>query len=334
MVSTCSTQVAACARTRLARRRPAAPSACPASMATAASRRPSRVACSTTSQAPRCISATWSGGRVRAVAQRAPATAAAPPNQTAATPMPPHANPGRSRYQPGAPTGLAGTPSKVTVLVVTSTRPRGAQAAGSTDTPVSPRSTANRPAGPSSRSAVTSACETRSASEHHGLAPVSRQRPSSPRRAATRVPGGAAAYTPQVAPSGSGVEACARMATASQCGSTVRAVVRSTLPRVANDDRTRQVSRPIERATCSRLRASARDPSMSPATDCASSATPCSPHCAKHQGIGGDVTTSFYPFGARFIAVRCPRNCAVEGPGGGGVPVGSSAVVGGEQRRR
>ena len=100
--------------------------------------------------------------------------------------MPPQANPGRSRYQPGSPTAVAGTSVKVTVLVVTSRRPRGAHAPGSTSTPPLRRSTANSPGGRPSTAAVTRACETRSASEHQGLTPDSRQVPSARGVAARR----------------------------------------------------------------------------------------------------------------------------------------------------
>src|SRR6478609_3350760 len=139
------------------------------------------------------MKATWSGGRERAASHSAPATAAAPPNQTAATPIPPQANPGRSKYQPGSPTGSAGTSSKVTVLVVMSRSPRGTHAPASTATPGRPSATANKPGGEPSTEAVTSACETRSASEHQGFVPDSCQPPSARCLAARLVPGGPAA---------------------------------------------------------------------------------------------------------------------------------------------
>ena len=146
--------------------------------------------------------------------------------------------------------------------------------------------TAKSRGGPSSTEAVTRACERRSASEHHGLVPDSIQgplpAPSPPssgvvRVAARVVPGGEAAQTPQLASSGTARPAWSRMARASQWGSTVRAVVRSTAPSVARAENTRHVSRPTAGARAPSSRARPTEASTSPATARAAAATEVSP---------------------------------------------------------
>ena len=213
---TSSQAVATTSRTRRAACQPAGPESSPASSAAAACSSAARAPWSRVSTAPRCISATWSGSRDADAAASRLATPTAPPNHTAATPMAPHAKPGRSRYQPGAPTGRAVTPSRSRGPESTALSPRATQVPGSAVTPGWSRSTAKSCRSSPTRALIRAWSRT-PPSEHQCLRPSSTYDP--PRGVArSGSPGPSAAKTPHV-PSPGCSPACARMAWASTWGS-------------------------------------------------------------------------------------------------------------------
>ncbi len=173
------------------------------SIRAAASARASSASARSITVAPSAACSSSDSGWAAASERRTRPSPTAPPHQHAATPMPPHANPGRRRYQPGAPTSRAVTPSKSTGPLGTSGMPRATQASSCAVTPSCRRSTATRTRS-SPACAVTRACDSVEAREHHGFVPVRSAVPSSCTVASRRRPGPSAAKTPQVEPAGAG----------------------------------------------------------------------------------------------------------------------------------
>ena len=241
------------------------------------------------SVSPRWASAIWSGSRPLSAAAasaelKSRATATAPPNQQAATPMPPQAKPGRWKYHPGPPTGTALTPSKCTVPLGISRRPRLVHCGVSQETPGACRLTAKAalppdsvpgvvpavvpavdpalPPPPRAICAVTTAPSSWAASEHQGLEPFRTYAPAPSATASSRSPGPSAANTPQAASAAlrhRWAPAWDRMATASRCGSSTRPAATSTAVTDASSSHSRAVLpspgrgavRPMSRARAS-----------------------------------------------------------------------------------
>ena len=171
-----------------------------------------------------------------------PAGRAAPPHHTAATDIAPQANPGRRRYQPARPPRRRERPSKSTGALTICGRPRACHGPGCAVTPGARRSTAKSPRFASSTKAVTSAWrQHRCASEHHALVPSRRpgrrrralRAASSPEPRPHRRPTTMIVVAPTAPmPHGSrscarSVPACSRIASASRCGSRIRAAATS-----------------------------------------------------------------------------------------------------------
>ncbi len=120
--------------------------------------------------APRCASLCGSARRRVSRSTYSPMPVVAP-NQHAAIPAPPCQKPGRSRYARGAPMRVAGTSSKRTSTLALARMPTADHPVSVTWTPGRRMSTATSTDSSHSSHAVTSACVTDAAPEHHALVP-------------------------------------------------------------------------------------------------------------------------------------------------------------------